>query len=189
MCDRTYDNIWAKTFFYWFTILRYWFLRRMHSGLYSMCIIYHTYLKLFCVSWTEQVVLTLWLMSVCLRSAAMGVPVVLQHFPLWDRVRRLLGSVFAGCHRHSRGHAAGWWGHPNPYVPMFSKIRPLIYRRSIQSSAECQGQQQLANVMMMSMSMMMIMMIMMLLCFRPWSGFTKRWWVLHNQYYHYLIHF
>lgn len=48
---------------------------------------------------------------------AMGVPAVLQHIPLWDRVRRFLGSVSAGCHWHSGGHAAGWWGHPKSISP------------------------------------------------------------------------
>lgn len=47
---------------------------------------------------------------VCLRmyAAAMGVSVVLQHIPLRDSVCGLVGSVSAGCHRHSGGHAAGW---------------------------------------------------------------------------------
>lgn len=39
----------------------------------------------------------------------MGVPVVLQHISLWDCVCWLLGSVSAGRHWHSGGHAAGWW--------------------------------------------------------------------------------
>lgn len=44
----------------------------------------------------------------CMYAAAMGVPVVLQHIPLRDRVCRLLGSVSAGGHGRSGGHAAGW---------------------------------------------------------------------------------
>lgn len=148
-----YKNLWQYKsqyccvfVFHWITVLRYWYFRKCIENLYTIC---HTYLILcFSTGLSEQVVLTLWLMSLCVCSAAMGVPVVLQHFPLWDCVRRLLGSVSAGRHRHSRGHAAGWWGHSNPYLPMFSEIKPLIYIHSILSSAECQGQQ-LTNVMMM----------------------------------------
>lgn len=78
---------------------------------------------------------------ICMYAAAMGVPVILQHIPLWDCVRWLLGSVYAGCHRHSRGHAVGWWGHANRYFLMSSKINPPIHIHSILRSVECQGRQ------------------------------------------------